>query len=475
MSLFKDTFFYSLAKWGHRLSTIILAPFIITYFTPQQYGYMSLINTLGAFFAMIGMLAIVDQGLPRFFIDTDDLFEKQSYASTSLLISGVGILVMTGIILAGFPLIPLFFDEIQAPFLFCLLIALVSLGHSMRHIGGNMLKWTFQSALFTRITLFQALTILCLTICGMLVWNWRANAALLISSTVTLICGIWAISYSKQYLKFSAFSKPKSKELITYSWPLLGLNIFAFFTRSLDRLFLAALTSLGTVGIFAVASAVASLFETLLAGFFFAWGPFILSTFRKPKSPQLYADFFGVTACIGLMSIVILGLWGSPVVMLLRPEGTYLEIGVYIPWIVSGALLYFLGGYFTPGPNIVKKTYWKFIGFVLAAATNAILNYLLIPKLGILGAGLATTVASLVAAIFNIIVSNRLYYIPLKWQIAFSVILFYAATVSFIQHTSPTYLSLYLRFFATVCMLGVALLLYHRDIKASGILQKVLK
>lgn len=474
-SLSKDTFYYSLAKWGQRFSTILIAPFVITYFSPQQYGYLSLINTLGAFFSMLGMLAIVDQGLPRFFIDTADLREKQNYASTSLLISGVGMLVITSVIVAGFPLIPLLFEEIEGPFLFSLLVALVGFAHSLRHIGGGMLKWTFQSALFTKISLMQALVIFGLTIFGIIVLNWRANAVLLISSAITLCCGIWALSCCKQFFRFSAFSKSKSKELIAYSWPLLGLNIFAFFTRSLDRLFLAGLTSLGTVGIFAVSAAVASVFETLVAGFFFAWGPFILSTFRKPESPQRYADFFGLTACIGLISIVILGFWGSPVIMLLRPEGTYLEIGIYIPWIVSGTLLYYLGGYFTPGPNIAKKTYWKFLGFVLAAATNAVLNYLLIPRLGILGAGLATTVASLMAAVFNITVSNRLYYIPLKWQLSFSVILLYTAAVSFVQHASPNYLPLYLRFFVTVGMIGIALLIYLHEIKASQILQKIWK
>jgi O-antigen/teichoic acid export membrane protein len=471
-SLSRDTFFYSLAKWGQRLSTILIAPFVITYFSPQQYGYMSLITTLGAFFSMLGMLAIIDQGLPRFFIDSTDINMKQSYATTSFVISGIGMLVVTGVILTSYPLIPMFFDEIKAPFLFCLLTALVGLAHGMRHVGGNMLKWTFQSELFTRITLFQALLTLCLIILGIIVWDWRANAVLFVSSTITLLCGAWAISYCKQFFKLSAFSKIKSKELFAFSWPLLGLNIFAFFTRSLDRLFLAGLTSLGTVGIFSVASAIASVFETLVAGFFFAWGPFILSTFRKPESPQHYADFFGVTACIGLMNIAILGFWGSPIVMLLRPEGTYVDIGIYIPWIVSGTLLYYLGGYFTPGPSITKKTYWKFIGFVLAAIINAILNYLLIPQLGILGAGLATTIASLVAATFNIIISNRLYFIPLKWQLSFILILLYATAVSYIQHTSNSYLPIYMRFLATGCLIGFAFFLYYKDIQASGILQK---
>ncbi len=479
MSLFQDTFFYSLAKWGQRLSTIIVAPFIIAYFTPQQYGYMSLINTLASFFSVLGMLAIVDQGLPRFFIDSKSEVEKQGYTTTSFLLSGIGILATITTIIAGSVLVPFFFKEVKTPVAFSLLTALICLAYSIRHVSGNMLKWTFQAPIFTKITLVQVFVVVILTIIGIIAWDWRAHAVLITSSSATFFCGIWALRYCKQFVKSSAFSTVKAKELIAYSWPLLGLNIFAFFTRSLDRIFLAGLTSLGTVGIFAVSAAVASVFETLVSGFFFAWGPFILSTFREKASPQRYADFFGVTTCIGLISIVILGFWGSPMVMLLRPEGTYLEIGIYIPWIVSGTLLYYLGAYFTPGPNITKKTYWKFIGFVIAATVNAILNYLLIPQLGILGAGLATTIASLVAAIFNIVVSNRLYFIPSKWQFAFILVLSYSSAVSLLQHQHfdlwQNQLPLFMRIIITICLAMLAIIIYHRDIKATGIMQKLLK
>ena len=355
MSLTKDTLFYSLAKWGQRLSTLLIAPFVITYFTPQQYGYMSLINTLASFCSILGMLAIVDQGLPRFFIDSKDDHAKQSYATTSFLISGIGVLIITIVILIFTPFIPFFFKEIETPLVFTLLTALICLAHSMRHIGGNMLKWTFKASIFTKITLVQATAGVGLTLYGIIIWGWRAKAVLVTTSLITLFCSIWALLYCKQYLKPSAFSKSKLKELIVFSWPLLGLNIFAFFTRSLDRIFLAGLTSLGTVGIFAVSSAIASVFETMVSGFFFAWGPFVLSTFRESGSPQRYAHSFGTITCLGLINIVILGLWGGPVVMLLRPEGVYQGIGIYIPWIISGTLLYYLGGYFTPGPIIKKK------------------------------------------------------------------------------------------------------------------------
>ena len=224
----------------------------------------------------------------------------------SFFISGIGILATSIMILAGSALVPFFFRDVETPILFSALTALGCLAYSIRHVGGNMLKWTFQASIFTRITLAQVLVVVILTLIGIIAWGWRANAVLLTSAVVTFCCGIWALGYCRQFVKPSTFSRIKAKELIAYSWPLLGLNIFAFFTRSLDRIFLASLMSLGTVGIFAVSAAVASVFETLVSGFFFAWGPFILSTFREEASPQRYADFFDSSAD-GILVIEVSG------------------------------------------------------------------------------------------------------------------------------------------------------------------------
>jgi O-antigen/teichoic acid export membrane protein len=176
------------------------------------------------------------------------------------------------------------------------------------------------------------------------------------------------------------------------------------------------------------------------------------------------------------MSIIVLGLWGSPVVLILKPDGDYKEIGVFIPWIVSGTLLYYLGGYFAPGPAIKKKTYWKLIAFVLAASSNALLNYTLIPRLGILGAGIATTTSSLLAGIFNQVISNRLFFVPNRWKFSFAMILLFTTIVSFSQHERFVYnineFSFIWRVIVSVVMIILGSLPFYKDIKATGLLNK---
>jgi O-antigen/teichoic acid export membrane protein len=432
--------------------------------------------TVASFSSILGMLAVVDQGLPRFFIDAKDEAEKQGYVTTSFLVSGLGVLTITFVILISTPLVKIFFKDVSVPIIFTSLVALVCLSQSFNYVGSNMLKWTFQSALFMKITFAQTLIAACLTVGGIVLLGWRAKEVLLVGGLITLGAGAWANLSVKEYLKPRTISKKKVKELAAYSWPLLGLNIFAFFTRSLDRIFLAGLASLSAVGIFSVSSSVASIFQVLISGFFFAWGPYMLSTFRETWAPQRYAQFFSLFSCLGIVSIVGLGLWGSPIVMLFRPDGAYQEIGVFIPWIVSGTLIYYLGGYFAPGPSIRKKTYWKLIAFVLAGSSNAILNYTLIPRLGILGAGVATTVSSLIAGVFNQIVSNRLYFIPNRWKFSFAIILTFTVGVSLIQYNNSIYnindISLASRILLTLILLTIGIIPFLKDIKESGVLRK---
>ena len=470
MSLSRDTFFYSVANWGQRLVTFVTAPVTIAYFTPADYGYMSLVMTVASFCSILGMLAVVDQGLPRFFIDSTDENEKKGYVTTSLMVSSIGVLAITFTIFVATPIVRVFFEDIRVPVIFTSLIALVCISQSFNYVGSNMLKWTFQSALFMKISFVQTVAAAGLTVGGIVLLGWRAKGILIAGALVALGAGVWANLSVKQYLMPFVISQKKAKELAIYSWPLLGLNIFAFFTRSLDRIFLAALTSLSAVGIFSVSSAVANVFQVLISGFFFAWGPYVLSTYGEIWAPRRYAQLFSAVSFLGIVSIVGLGLWGSSLVMLFRPDGAYREIGVFIPWIVSGTLLYHVGGYFAPGPAIKKKTYWKLIAFILAGTSNAVLNYILIPRLGILGACVATSFSSLIAGVFNQVVSNRLYFVPNRWKLSFTLILIYSILVSFLQLKNPflnlNEISYSARASLTAALIICGTLPFYQDIKA---------
>ena len=81
--------------------------------------------------------------------------------------------------------------------------------------------------------------------------------------------------------------------------------------------------------------------------------------------------------------------------------------GIVVAYLVPAILL---GNMyiFAPGISIAKKT--KFIAYinVTGAALNIILNYFLIPKFGIVGAGTATLLTKLITSFF--LLSGRINF-----------------------------------------------------------------
>jgi O-antigen/teichoic acid export membrane protein len=71
---------------------------------------------------------------------------------------------------------------------------------------------------------------------------------------------------------------------------------------------------------------------------------------------------------------------------------------------------------FAPGLGIAKRTGWIAAINIGGAAGNVILNYVLVPHLGIRGAALSTLLGNIAIFGANMIASQRLYPVPHDWR-----------------------------------------------------------
>ena len=90
-------------------------------------------------------------------------------------------------------------------------------------------------------------------------------------------------------------------------------------------------------------------------------------------------------AVIGLLLILL----GRPVIMLLLGEA-YMAGADVLPYLVVFYLLTTSVWLFGVYASLVERTYVSTIGLVIALPVNVALNLVLIPRMGIVGAGLAT-------------------------------------------------------------------------------------
>ncbi|MBF0216319.1 MAG: polysaccharide biosynthesis protein [Candidatus Omnitrophica bacterium] len=453
-----------------------MAPVAVLYFSPVDYGYMSLVNSVAQFCSILGLLGITDQGLPRFYLGADNESDKKEYVSSAYYVSFYGLTIVLIGIFSLLPFVQNIFGEVGKPHIFVALLALTYLGQCLFSVGTNMLKWSFKSFMFMKVVMLQAITCSIVNIAGIVFLGWGVRPVVLVSALGTLLAGIFSNVINKDQIGLSFVNRAKIKELLLYSWPLLGLNVFAFFTRSFDRVFLAKYDSLSSVGVYSVSFLVANLFGALISGLLFAWGPHLFSTYKEDWAPKQYANIFGFVTVVSVINIAVLGLWGEPLIALLRPDGIYDQIGVLIPWLVAAMALYYLGGYFSPGPDIAKKTHLKFIAFVCGGITNVILNFIMVPRYGCIGAAMASAAASLIAAVCIQVVSNRYYYVPNRWKMSFLYIIVVTVIVSAVQNRAlalyPGELSIMLRIVLTVALSVFAVLLFWSELVRSGLITR---
>jgi O-antigen/teichoic acid export membrane protein len=70
---------------------------------------------------------------------------------------------------------------------------------------------------------------------------------------------------------------------------------------------------------------------------------------------------------------------------------------------------------FAPGLGLAKRTRTIAVLNVAAAVLNTALNFLLIPRLGLMGAAVATLIGSIFTAVAYVILGSRHYRVPHAW------------------------------------------------------------
>ena len=89
---------------------------------------------------------------------------------------------------------------------------------------------------------------------------------------------------------------------------------------------------------------------------------------------------------------------------------------IVVPLLVLAAIMSSIANYFTYGIQIMEKSKYRLYLNLVVLALNLVLNLLLIPRYGILGAALATAVSFTCIAIAGMAISQRLYYAPYNWK-----------------------------------------------------------
>ncbi|HBI72887.1 MAG TPA: flippase [Lachnospiraceae bacterium] len=200
------------------------------------------------------------------------------------------------------------------------------------------------------------------------------------------------------------------KEYLRYGLPLTPNSLIRWITDSSDRYIVGILLGMNAVGIYSAAYAIGSLVQLLVTPIQLILFPELSKMYDENRLDEvkLYLSYsLKYFLLLGIPSVVGMSVLSRAILEILtKPE--FSSGSSVIPFVALAGLM---GGVFQIVINInflVKRTTSNLFIHIIAAATNIILNVMLIPLIGILGSAIATFVAYL----FMIIV---VFYISLKY------------------------------------------------------------
>src|SRR4029079_9287238 len=167
-----------------------------------------------------------------------------------------------------------------------------------------------------------------------------------------------------------------------------------------DKFILPFFATLTEVGIYGMAVSFGLTQKLFLSAFESAWAPFYYASIREPDAPRVFrlVTTYGV-AVLALLTAGLSAVGRDAAAAMthgriLAPDDPrWAQVGTVIAWTAIGVFLQGVYLLTSIGLNITKRTQYYPVATVTAAATNVLLNFLLVPAYGIVGAAWANGAA----------------------------------------------------------------------------------
>jgi O-antigen/teichoic acid export membrane protein len=247
------------------------------------------------------------------------------------------------------------------------------------------------------------------------VFQWGAIGLIVGNFTGTLCVYLVLLAYRHEQLGFQ-FDRALLRRMQAFGMPLVPSALALWVITFVDRLFVAHYKGQGEVGVYSVAIKVASVVTFVMVAFRTAWPAFAYSIEDDREARRTYA--FVLTYLLAFASWVSLGLGAlAPwLVRLLTSNPAYQRAQEGVGVLAFAFTIY--AGYtvLAIGSGRARRTQLNWVVTGIGAAVNIGVNFLLIPRWGMVGAAISTLVAYVVLFVGMAIYGQSVYPVRYQWR-----------------------------------------------------------
>ncbi|HHV24883.1 MAG TPA: flippase [Methanosarcina sp.] len=430
----KDVGFIGTVQILTSLGTFFLLPIITKTLGTYDYGLWAQINITVSLISPLALMGL-SMGFVRFLSsETETKIIREAVYSILFFVTVSGLLASLLLYIFAEPLATFGFRDpeatyfVQAGSLLILLNVIESISLFYFRVFRQIQKFSYLTLFETFGKLFFILVLLKMGygLLGVIA------ATLFVQGAIFLIALVIIISQ----IGFAIPRFTHMKEYLQFSLPLTPNALIRWITESSDRYMVTYFLGLRSVGVYSAACSIGNLIQLFVTPLQLILLPELSKLFDENKMDEVriymshslrYFLLISIPAVFGLSALA------KPLLGILTTED-FLSGWIVIPIIAFSGLLAGVFQIFVNTMLLIKKTKITTYINIVAAVSNVLINFLLIPSVGIVGASLSTLFSYFLMTVLCMHVSLKHFKLDFYFQDIVKSALSSMAMYLFVSH-----------------------------------------
>lgn len=397
---------YGLGGIISKIIPLIMVP-IVTRLMPNStyYGISDLSNTLVSFGSALAIMGMYD-AMYRLFFEKDDEEYKKNICSTALMFTCfTSMIVFLLMLLFREAIAQLFFNNKQYAYI-VYVSAIATLVGATNSIISAPVRMQNKRGVFIITNAISPMLSYAIAIPLILDGHYVIAlplAGVISGLTMEIAFGVM----NRNWFAPRRFDGKLLKQLLKIAVPLLPNFLIYWIFNSCDRVMITNMMDIGAAGVYSVGGKLGNCSQLIYVAFAGGWQYFAFSTMKEKNQVKSNSMIFEYLGVISFAVTCFICAWSFGIFKVLFPS-EYLNGYIVAPYLFLAPLLQMLFQVACNQFLVIMKTWPNMLILMAGAVFNIIINYTMIPVLGIEGASIATLMGYVLSDIICVLVLCRM-------------------------------------------------------------------
>jgi len=410
----KDSLIYGIGGIFAKGVSFFLLPVYTRIFTPADYGTIEMLTVISSFLAAILVMGMDSAQSMYFFKHKEEGKAAQARIVSSILqwrLVWGSVIVLVATFSAPLLNAALFKGKLGWEYFAVAFVGI--LFAQIMSQSAEVMRLLYRPWGYIGITLSQSLLAAALVLTAVMIFDqgifgYFFGAA--VASIVVALLGWFRIC---EYLTLDRFHVDWWPQLLRFGAPLVPAGLAMYFMNMADRWFVQYFHGEESLGLFAIGAKFAMLMSLAVETFRQAWWPIAMDAMHSHDGPEIFRLIARLYMGVGTAAIVVLTFL-SPWLVQWLTAPAYHDAWPIVGILAWQALFYGLFVIASAGIWKAEKTYLNLYLMGGAAIFGLLLNWLLVPNYGGLGAALSTSLTYFLWIVASLFISERCWHVGYK-------------------------------------------------------------